>query len=280
LVMKKIILKDSAYSIKKGNILSIKQLTENEKLFEIALEGGERFDNEPGQFVMVSVFGAGEIPISVSSSPTNNGYFDICVRAAGKVTNALHKLEAGDVIGIRGPFGKGFPIRMLEGNDLLIIACGLGLAPLRSLIRYVFDNRKDFGKINILFGCRSPENILFPDEINDWKKRNDVYFESTVDCGTPDWKGRVGLITTLIPGVHIEPDRTFVALVGPPAVYIPVIKELLSRNVPERHILISLERHMKCGVGKCGHCQIQNLYCCRDGPVFNYEEIKHLKEAF
>ena len=280
MVMKKIILKDSAYSIKKGNILSIKQLTENEKLFEIALEGGERFDNEPGQFVMVSVFGAGEIPISVSSSPTNNGYFDICVRAAGKVTNALHKLEAGDVIGIRGPFGKGFPIRMLEGNDLLIIACGLGLAPLRSLIRYVFDNRKDFGKINILFGCRSPENILFPDEINDWKKRNDVYFESTVDCGTPDWKGRVGLITTLIPGVHIEPDRTFVALVGPPAVYIPVIKELLSRNVPERHILISLERHMKCGVGKCGHCQIQNLYCCQDGPVFNYEEIKHLKEAF
>ncbi|MFH0904345.1 MAG: FAD/NAD(P)-binding protein [Methanobacteriota archaeon] len=278
--MKKIILKDSAYSIKKGNILSIKQLTENEKLFEIALEGGERFDNEPGQFVMVSVFGAGEIPISVSSSPTNNGYFDICVRAAGKVTNALHKLEAGDVIGIRGPFGKGFPIRMLEGNDLLIIACGLGLAPLRSLIRYVFDNRKDFGKINILFGCRSPGNILFPDEINDWKKRNDVYFESTVDCGTPDWKGRVGLITTLIPGVHIEPDRTFVALVGPPAVYIPVIKELLSRNVPERHILISLERHMKCGVGKCGHCQIQNLYCCQDGPVFNYEEIKHLKEAF
>jgi NAD(P)H-flavin reductase len=216
----------------------------------------------------------------VSSSPTNDGSFEICVRAAGKVTNALHKLKSGDVIGIRGPYGKGFPISMLEGNDLLIIACGLGIAPLRSLIRYVFDNREYFGKIHILYGCRSPENMLFLDEIKDWKKQKDVYFECIVDQATPDWTGKVGLVPTLIPGVHIEPDRTFVALVGPPAVYMPVIKELLSRNVPESHILISLERHMKCGVGKCGHCQIQNLYCCQDGPVFNYEAIKHLKEAF
>jgi NAD(P)H-flavin reductase len=278
--MEKIILKDSAYSIKNGTILSIKQMTESEKLLEIALDGGQRLDHEPGQFVMVSVFGAGEIPISVSSSPTNNESFEICVRAAGKVTNALHKLKSGDVIGIRGPYGKGFPISMLEGNDLLIIACGLGIAPLRSLIRYVFDNRGDFGKVHILYGCRSPGNMLFLDEIKDWKKQKDVYFECIVDQATPDWTGKVGLVPTLIPGVHIEPDRTFVALVGPPAVYIPVIKELLSRNVPERHILISLERHMKCGVGKCGHCQIQNLYCCQDGPVFNYEAIKHLKEAF
>jgi NAD(P)H-flavin reductase len=278
--MDKIFLKDSAYSIKKGTILSIKQMTESEKLFEIVLEGSQRLDHEPGQFVMVSVFGAGEIPISVSSSPTNNGSFDICVRAAGKVTNALHKLEVGEMIGIRGPYGKGFPIRMLEGNDLLIIACGLGIAPLRSLIRYVFDNREDFGKVHILYGCRSPGNMLFLDEIKEWKKQKDVYFEYIVDQATPDWTGKVGLVPTLIPGVHIEPDRTFVALVGPPAVYMPVIKELLSRNVPVNHILISLERHMKCGVGKCGHCQIQNLYCCQDGPVFNYREIKHLKEAF
>lgn len=278
--MEKILLKDSAYGIKKGKILGIQQMTENEKLFEIALEGGQRLDHEPGQFVMVSVFGAGEIPISVSSSPTNDRSFEICVRAAGKVTNALHKLESGDVIGIRGPFGKGFPIRMFKGYDLLIIACGLGLAPLRSLIRYVFDNRKDFGKVHILYGCRSPENMLFPDEIKNWRQRKDVFFEYIVDQATPDWTGKVGLVTTLIPGAPILPERTFVALVGPPAVYRPAIKELLDRNVPERQILISLERHMKCGVGKCGHCQIQNLYCCQDGPVFNYEAIKHLKEAF
>ncbi len=276
----KLVLKDSIYNVRKGKILSIKQMTKNEKLFEISLEGGERLNHEPGQFVMVSVFGAGEVPISVSSSPTNNGSFDICIRAAGKVTNALHGLEAGDEIGIRGPFGKGFPVRMLEGNDLLTIACGLGLASLRSLIKYVFDNRRDFGKVHILFGCRSPGNILFLDELKDWNMRKDIHFECTVDSATPDWVGRVGLITTLIPGIQIEPERTFAAVVGPPAVYKPVIKELLSRNVPERHILLSLERHMKCGVGKCGHCQIQNLYCCRDGPVFSYEEIKHLKEAF
>jgi len=278
--MDKIILEDSPYSIIKGKILGIQQMTENEKLFEIALQDGERLDHEPGQFVMVSVFGAGEIPISVSSSPTNNGSFEICVRAAGKVTNALHKLEVGEMIAIRGPYGKGFPIRILEGNDLLIIACGLGIAPLRSLIRYVFDNREDFGKVNILYGCRSPGTMLFLDEIKEWKKRKDVYFESTVDQATPDWRGNVGLVTTLIPGIQIDPERTFVALVGPPAVYKPAIQELLSRNVPKRHILISLERHMKCGVGKCGHCQIQNLYCCQDGPVFNYEAIKNLKEAF
>jgi NAD(P)H-flavin reductase len=278
--MDKIILKDSAYRIKKGTILRIHQMTENEKLFEIAIEGSQRLDHGPGQFVMVSVFGAGEIPISVSSSPNNNGSFEICVRAAGKVTNALHKLKSGDIIGIRGPYGKGFPISMLEGNDLLVIACGLGIAPLRSLIRYVFDNREDFGKVHILYGCRSPENMLFLDEIKEWKKQKDVYFECIVDQATLDWTGKVGLVTTLIPGVRIEPDRTCVALVGPPAVYMPVIKELLSRKVLERNILISLERHMKCGVGKCGHCQIQNLYCCQDGPVFNYEAIKHLKEAF
>lgn len=274
-------MKDSAYSIKKGTISGIQQMTENEKLFEIALEGAQRLDHEPGQFVMASVFGAGEIPISVSSSPTNDGSFEICVRAAGKVTNALHKLKAGDVIGIRGPYGNGFPVRMLEGNDLLIIACGLGIAPLRSLIRYAFDNREDFGKVHILYGCKSPGNMLFLDEIKDWKKQNDVYFECIVDQATPDWTGKVGLITTLIPGVRIiDPERTITALVGPPAMYKPAIKELLSMNIPERHILVSLERHMKCGVGKCGHCQIQNLYCCWDGPVFNYEEIKHLQEAF
>ena len=277
--MVKIILKDSAYNVKKGTILGIQQMTENELLFEIALEDGERLKHEPGQFVMVSVFGAGEIPISVSSSPTDDGSFEICVRAAGKVTNALHKLEAGDVIGIRGPYGSGFPIRMLEGNDLLIIACGLGIAPLRSLIRYVFDNREDFGKVHILYGCKSPDNVLFLDEIKDWKKQKDVYFECIVDQAGPDWTGNVGLITTLIPGVRIDPERTFAALVGPPAMYKPAIIELLSMNIPERHILVSLERHMKCGVGKCGHCQIQNLYCCRDGPVFNYGEIKQLDEA-
>ncbi len=279
--MKKIALTNSRYNIKKGKILRTRQMTAYEKLFEISLEGAERLDHEPGQFIMLSLCGVGEIPISVSSSPTNiSGSFEICVRAVGKVTNALHKLEAGDEVGIRGPFGKGFPIRIFEGNDLLIVAGGLGIAPLRSLIKYVLDNRRDFGKVHILLGCKSPGDILFFDEIEQWNKRMDVHYECTVDRGVPEWQGHVGLITTLIPGVDIEPERTFAVVVGPPVMYKFVIKELLAKNIPGRQILVSFERHMKCGLGKCGHCQIQHLYACQDGPVFNYEEIKYLKETY
>ena len=180
------------------------------------------------------------------------------MRAVGKVTRALHRLEAGDEIGVRGPFGHGFPIRILEGNDLLIVAGGLGIAPLRSLIHYVLDNRRDFGKTHILLGCRTPGDMLFADEIDDWRRRMDVHSECTVDRAAPEWTGHVGRITTLIPGVDIEPERTFAVVVGPPVMYKFVVRELLAKNIPERQILLSLERHMKCGVGKCGHCQIND----------------------
>ena len=279
--MKKMALKESLYSLRKGKIVRTKEMTACEKLFELTLDGGGRLDHEPGQFIMVSICGVGEMPISVSSSPTSSsGSFEICVRAVGKVTKALHKLEAGDEIGIRGPFGKGFPIRIFEGNDLLIVAGGLGIAPLRSLIKYVFDSRRDFGKVHILLGCKTPQDMLFLDEIEQWNKRMDVYYECTVDSADPEWAGHVGRITTLIPGVHLEPARTFAVVVGPPVMYKFVIKELLAKNIPGRQILVSFERHMKCGLGKCGHCQIQHLYACQDGPVFNYEEIKSLKETY
>ena len=277
--METLAVKDSNYRTKRAKILYTKRMTEDEKFFRIALERGESLDHEPGQFVMVSLLGIGESPISVSSSPTNRSSFDICVRAVGKVTGSLHKLEEGDEIGIRGPYGKGFPIRTLEGNDLLIIAGGLGIAPLRSLIHYVLDNRRDFGKVRILLGCKSPKDMLFGDELEQWNKRTDMYFACTIDKAAPDWAGNVGLITTLIPGVDIEPDRTFAAVVGPPVMYNFVIKELLNKKIPEQQILLSFERHMKCGMGKCGRCQIQNLYCCKDGPVFSYEQIKNMSEA-
>lgn len=277
--MERLVIKDSNYKLRRASIIRAKQLTEHEKLFEIALRGGISLDQEPGQFVMVSVFGVGEIPLSICSSPTNRGSIEICVRKVGKVTSALHLMEAGDEIGIRGPYGKGFPIRILEGNDLLIIAGGLGIAPLRSLINYVLDNRRDFGKVHILLGCKTPRDMLFIDEHEVWNKRMDVYYECTVDKAAPDWAGNVGLITTLIPGVDLEPERTFAIVVGPPVMYKFVIKELLAKNIPERQIIVSFERHMKCGMGKCGRCQIQNLYCCQDGPVFNYSDIKDMSEA-
>lgn len=277
--MEKVALKDSCYRLRKAKILQTRKLTSNEKLFEIALRDGIPLDHEPGQFIMVSLTGIGEVPISICSSPVKRGSFDLCVRAVGKVTRSLHKLKAGDDIDIRGPYGKGFPIRILEGNDLLIIAGGLGIAPLRSLITYVLDNRRDFGKVHILFGCKEPKEMLFSDELDDWNKRTDLHYACTVDRADPDWAGNVGVITTLIPGADINPMRTFAAVVGPPIMYNFVIKELLTKGIPKQQILLSFERNMKCGNGKCGRCQIQNLYVCQDGPVFNYERIRNLSEA-
>ncbi len=278
--MKTAKLTDSEYLVKAGKIIRVRQMTKIEKLFEISLPGGESLDHEPGQFVMVSIPGVGEAPLSISSSPTKRGSFEIVVRNVGKVTNALHKFDTGDTVGIRGPFGKGFPVQILEGNDLLFVAGGLGIVPLRSLINFVIDNRRDFGKVTILLGCKTPQDMLFGEEVDSWGKRLDVNFDLTVDrCEIPEYKGNIGLITKLIPGVTLDPERTFAAVIGPPVMYKFVLIELLKKNIPERQILVSLERHMKCGIGKCGHCQIQNYYCCKDGPVFTYEQIKDKKEA-
>ena len=271
-------LKDSEYEIKKGRILRVKKITDSEKLFEIALPKGDNLNHEPGQFVMISLLGVGEAPFSVSSSPTKLGSFELVVRNIGKLTHALHRLKAGDEIGVRGPFGKGFPVHILEGSDLLFVAGGLGIVPLHSLINYAIDNRRDFGKVNILLGCSSPEAMLFSDELDEWTKHLDVNFECTVDRADSGWKGNVGLITSLIPGVTLVPVRTFAIVVGPPIMYKFVIAKLLEKGIPERQILISLERHMKCGLGKCGHCQINGVYCCQDGPVFSYDKIKNIRD--
>lgn len=278
--MKQVPLKESEYAVKKGKIVRTKQMTKLEKFFEISLPHGEALDHEPGQFVMISVPGVGEAPISVSSSPTSKRRtFELVVRNVGIMTEVLHKLEKGDTVGIRGPFGHGFPTQILEGNDLMFIAGGLGIVPLRSLINFVIDNRRDYGKVNILLGCKTPRDMLFGDEVKHWSQRLDVNFHCTVDRSDPDWKGNVGLITSLIPGVNLDSNRTFAVVVGPPIMYKFVIAELLKKKIPERQILLSLERHMKCGVGKCGHCQVGEYYCCQEGPVFTYEQIKGKHEA-
>ncbi|MCX5791013.1 MAG: FAD/NAD(P)-binding protein [Elusimicrobia bacterium] len=273
-------IKNSNWRLRKGQIIAAKQMTASEKWFDIKLEDGD-LDHEPGQFVQVELYGIGEAPISVCSSPTKRGSFELTVRAAGRLTKHMHSLGVGDWVGIRGPFGKPFPVKLMTGNDLLFVAGGLGIAPLRSLINYVMDNRREFGKVDILLGCKTPTDMLFGDEIALWQKRLDVNFSCTVDRTAPDWKGNVGLITSLIPGVTINPEKTFGVVVGPPIMYKFVIAELLKKNLPERQIILSLERHMKCGMGKCGHCQIdhpKNYYCCKDGPTFTYEEVKEAKK--
>jgi sulfhydrogenase subunit gamma (sulfur reductase) len=277
--METIAINHSGYEIKRGRIAEITELTELEKLYRIVLPDGETLDHEPGQFVEVSLFGVGEAPISICSSPTQQDSFELCVRKAGRFTEALHQLNAGDEVGIRGPFGVGFPVVPLEGNDVLLIAGGLGIAPLRSLINYIIDNRRDFGKVVILLGCRDPESMLFSSELAYWDKRIDINFLCSIDRAAPDWEGNVGLITALIPGVNLDPIKTFAISCGPPVMYRFVVDELLKKGIPEANIYLSLERHMKCGLGKCGHCQIHDVYCCQDGPVFNYCWVKKIKGA-
>jgi NAD(P)H-flavin reductase/NAD-dependent dihydropyrimidine dehydrogenase PreA subunit len=257
------------------------EMTANEAFFEIKLDDGSDLGHKPGQFVELSVFGVGEAPISLSSPPTKKGSFEICVRKLGNVTSKLHTLKAGDKVGIRGPFGNGFDVSFFEGKNLLFVAGGLGIAPLRSMFNYVLDNRKKFGHVSLLYGCKEPRELLFREEMIALSHRPDVEFKSAVNW-CPDgeaWMGSIGVITTLIPQVSFDPENIYAIICGPPVMYKYVIGDLKSRSVPDDHIIVSLERRMKCGVGKCGHCQINEIYVCKDGPVFNYAKIRGIPEA-
>lgn len=270
-------MKTSPYRPMKARIVEARMLTEKEKLFRFELEDTISFTHQPGQFVMISLFGYGEAPISICSSPTDKGYFDLTVRNVGTLTDKLHRLSDGDIVGIRGPFGKGFPVDNMFGYDIVIVAGGLGIVPLRSLIRYIMYNRNDFGNVQMLLGCKTPKDLLFGNETKEWMRRAEIKFNCTVDRADPDWKGNVGLITSLIPGVDLNPTRTYGVVVGPPIMYKFVIAELLKKHIPDHQIILSLERRMRCGLGKCGHCQIEGVYVCQSGPVFDYAQIKKLK---
>lgn len=271
---------DSIYVPKMARLAEIRPMTELEKLFVVELPDGESLGHQPGQFVMVTVPGVGEAPISISSSPSrSNGRFELCIRRMGDVTGALHRMKPGDVVGIRGPFGHGFPIEQMRGKDLLFAPGGLGLAPLRSLINQVLDERGSFGRVIILYGAKRPAELLFRDELEQWAARDDVELHVTVDRGDETWTGNIGVITTLFPKVTVDPRNTVAVTCGPPIMYRFVLMEMLGKGIPETQIYLSLERRMKCGVGKCGHCQINNLYTCQDGPVFTYAQIKNVPEA-
>jgi len=262
------------------SILEITSMTEMEKVFKIELPFPISLEHKPGQFVQVSVLGVGEAPISISSSPSRSkNSFELCVRRVGALTNALHALSPGDVVGVRGPFGRGFPLERFRGKDILFAPGGLGLAPLRSVINEVLDDRSNYGRIIILYGAREPAEMLFQDELHEWAEREDVELHLTVDQADGEWKGNVGVITTLFPNIQVSPRNTVAITCGPPVMYRFVLMELLGMGIPEGNIWLSLERRMKCGVGKCGHCQMEHIYVCQDGPAFSYAEIRHLEEA-
>ncbi len=279
-LMKQVRKNSSIYMPVPARVVSVRELTEDERLFTIALPNGLSLQHTPGQFVQVSVLGVGEAPISVTSSPSRtNGSFELCVRCVGDLTAALHRLTPGDIIGVRGPFGRGFPVGKLRGKDLIFVAGGLGLAPLRSLINEVIDDRGNYGKLTIMYGTRSPDAMLFRDEIKSWQGRDDLEMHVTVDTADDEWEGQVGVITTLFNDFYANPRNTVAVVVGPPVMYKFVISELGKLKIPDGNIWLSFERKMKCGVGKCGHCQLNHIYTCQVGPSFPYAEIKQLEEA-
>lgn len=238
------------------------------------------FSHAPGQFVEVSILGVGEAPISISSPPTRPGVIEICVRKAGSVTSALFELQKGDLIALRGPFGRGFPMDLLKGQDLLLVAGGLGMAPLRSLLQAVLDDRRSYGDLVLMYGARNPDDLLFKYELLGLMNRTDIKYLLSVDVDEEGiWRQYVGVVTGLFEKVQLNPETTFCAMCGPPIMYRFVLQELLERKIRPERILMSLERMMKCGVGKCGHCAIGEYYCCTDGPVFKFSEISHVKEA-
>lgn len=272
---------ENIYLPRIAKILDIHPETADVKTFVLQLKDDpshSSFDFKPGQFVEVGVFGVGEVPIGLSSSPYQKGSFEITVRAVGSVTNALHRLSPDDEVGIRGPLGNSFPFEEVMGKDILFIGGGIGLPPLRSLIRSMFERRDDFGKITILYGARTPGDRTYKAELARWAAREDIEFHETVDVGDDSWTGNIGVVTTLLKKVKVDPNRTVAYTCGPPIMIKFVIEDLLSLGFPGHHIVTTLERYMKCGVGKCRHCCIGHKYVCLDGPVFTYQQISELTE--
>ncbi|UCE99358.1 MAG: FAD/NAD(P)-binding protein [Planctomycetota bacterium] len=231
-----------------------------------------------GQFFEVSIFGIGEMPISITSTPSRKAFFELSVKNVGLVSAALHRLPTGSEVGIRGPFGNGFPYEEVFGKNLLFVGGGIGLAPLRSLINNVLDNRDNFGKVIILYGARTPGDLVFKDEFKWWESQPDVTMLLTVDRGDEKWTGNVGVVTTLFPRAGIMSKNAVAFVCGPPVMIPFVIRDLLELGFTDDTIISTLERHMKCGVGKCGHCCIGHKYVCIDGPVFTYHEMKVMTE--
>jgi len=262
-----------------SKISKVEQLTYSEKKFEINLPDNMVLNHKPGQFVQVSIFGYGEAPISICSSPTKSPSFELTVRKTGRLTDKMHRLDSGSLIGIRGPYGNGFDVSQFKGKDMLFVCGGIGLAPLKSLIDYTIAKRQDFGRIIITYGVRNPKEILFKKDIEQWKKAADIEFAMTVDRADEKWKGHVGVITTLIPPLNLDIKNTIATVVGPPVMYKFVIMALKGKRIADENIYLSLERRMKCGVGICGHCQINQTYVCKDGPVYHYPLAKKLGEA-
>jgi len=270
----------------KAEITAIHKLTDLENLFRIQIsdpEARSRFVFQPGQFVMLELPGIGEAPFSISSPASRRGDLELCIRRVGNLTNFLFRLERGTRVGIRGPFGTGFPMEQMQGENILLIAGGLGLAPLRSPIAYVQENRNLFNNVDIIYGTKEPSQLLFTYQYDMWRA-DDVNLNIIVEKGDPSWKGPVGMITKVLQDIfaHRDPDyfqKTYAIVCGPPIMFKFVCTMLNERDIPMQKMFVSLERRMHCGMAKCCRCNIGSTYICLKGPVFDYWSVMNLKEA-
>ena len=247
--------------------------------FTLELEPGEGVEIPPfasGQFNMLYVFGVGEIPISISGDPARRRPLVHTTRAVGTVSKAMRELKPEDVIGVRGPFGTHWPIERAMGKDVVIVAGGIGLAPLRSAMYQIISQREKYGKVVLLYGARTPEDILYRREVAHWRAHFDLEVYVTVDNATGKWRGSVGVVTRLIPRAPFDPLNTVAMICGPEVMIRFTAAELEKRGVATENIFVSMERNMKCAIGQCGHCQYGPHFVCKDGPVFQYSRVQHL----
>jgi NAD(P)H-flavin reductase len=231
---------------------------------------------EPGQFNMLYVFGVGEVPISISGDPRQPHRLVHTTRAVGTVTQAMGKLGRGASLGVRGPYGRPWPLEPAVGHDVVVVAGGIGLAPLRPLLHSLAARRRDFANVVLLYGARAPEDILFRRELHAWQERHDIAVSATVDRAAGGWPGHVGVVTTLIPRAPFDPRNAFAYVCGPEIMMRFTAEALRGRGVAAERVFVSLERNMKCAIGLCGHCQLGPSFVCADGPVFAYERVKRL----
>lgn len=269
-----------------AEITNIYSLTAREKLYQIQLvdqEERNRFMFRPGQFVMLEIPGIGEAPFSISSSPLRHGNLELCIRAVGNLTNFLDRVRRGCSVGISGPFGTHFPVENMHDQDILLIAGGLGIVPLRSPLWEVLDNRNRYGTVDLIYGAKRPVELLFTYQYEEWRQF-DINLQITVDQGDKDWHGSVGLITEILKErLNRDGDalaaKTCAIVCGPPVMFHFVCDMLIKAGIPMQKIFVSLERRMHCGRGKCCRCNIGSTYTCLDGPVFDYWSAMNLKEA-
>jgi NAD(P)H-flavin reductase len=242
--------------------------------------GSKHSSFQPGQFSMLWVFGVGELPISISGDPTADHTLTYTVRSVGAATQALVTSTVGQQVGMRGPFGVGWPVEAAKGKDVLVMAGGIGLAPLRPVIYHVLRNRDQYGRLILLYGARSPRELLYRKELAAWSKQKDCQVLTTVDYAGMNWRGHVGVVTKLLRYARLQPLHTTAMMCGPEIMMRVLGRELIHRGLPAANIYLSMERNMKCAIGFCGHCQWGPHFICKDGPVFSYQDIAPLLDKY